>query len=278
MPKSLPLFRHFRTLKDPRVIGRTIHSLETILVIAICAVIGGANDFQEVAIFAEKRREWLGRFLDLARDVPSHDTFERVFARLDPVAFQGCFARWMNAWHAKLTGKHIAIDGKAVCGSARPSKGFRALHLVNVWATEANLCLGVVACDQDSNEITAIPKLLELLDLQGALVSIDAIGCQKKIIEQIVDGNGDYVVVVKENQGTLFEDIKGCFERAREKEFEGVKFSCYSKEEEGHGREEGRHYVVIEDPEGMSEKEKWPELNVIGMCYSERKEGNAEPG
>jgi predicted transposase YbfD/YdcC len=276
MPASLPLFRHFRTLKDPRVVGRTLYSLETILVIAVCAVVAGATDFHEVAIFADKRRDWLARFLDLSNGVPSHDTFERVFARLDPHAFQSCFARWMNAWHAKLTGRHLAVDGKVVCGSARPSKGFRALHLVNVWATQANLCLGVVACQQHSNEITAIPELLELLDLHEALVSIDAIGCQKEIVEQIVDGGGDYLIVVKENQGTLYQDIKACFARAQEKDFEGVKASSYSKEEEGHGREEGRHTVVIEDPEGISQKENWPGLKVIGMTYSERKEGNGE--
>jgi len=250
--------------------------LEAILVIAVCAVIAGASDFQEIAIFADKRRDWLARFLDLSKGIPAHDTFERVFARLDPVAFQGCFARWMNAWHAKLTGKHLALDGKAACGSARPSKNFRALHLVNVWATQANLCLGVVACDQNSNEITAIPRLLELLDLEGALVSIDAIGCQKKIVEQIIDGGGDYLIIVKENQETLYQEIRACFDRAQEKNFEGVKSSCYGKEETGHGREEARHYVVIEDPDGISSKENWPELNVIGMCYSERKDGDAE--
>ena len=129
MSEPLPLVRHFRKLKDPRVNRRKLHSLEAILVIAICAVIAGANDFQQVALFGQKRKNWLERFLELPNGIPSHDTFERVFARLDPLAFQECFAGWMNAWFAKLTGKHLAIDGKAVRGSASPRKGFRCLHL-----------------------------------------------------------------------------------------------------------------------------------------------------
>jgi predicted transposase YbfD/YdcC len=261
MSRPLPLLRHFRKLKDPRLNRRKLHSLEAILVIATCAVIAGANDFQQVALFAQKRKDWLGRFLDLPNGVPSHDTFERVFARLDPLAFQECFAKWMNAWYAKLTGKHLAIDGKAVAGSASPSKGFRCLHLVNVWATQANLCLGVVACEEDSNEITAIPRLLELLDLEGALVTIDAAGCQKKIAEQVVEAGGDYLLVVKENQGKLYEEIQECFAKAAEAEFQGVRHSYYEKADLGHGRVENRCCVVIEDPEGMTQKENWPKLN-----------------
>src|SRR5262245_22284026 len=276
MPASVPLLRHFRSLKDPRIDRRKLHTLSNSLVIAICAVIAGAADFQEVVLFGAKRKDWLARFLDLSNGIPSHDTFERVFARLDQRAFQGCFAGWMNAWHAQLTGKQLALDGKAARGSASPSKGFRALHLVNVWATQANLCLGVVACDQHSNEITAIPRLLELLDLEGALVTIDAGGCQKKVVEQIVTGGGDYLVVVKENQGRLYQEIAARFERVAEEGREGIKASYYQKAEHGHGREESRCYLVIEDPEGLSERESWPKLNVIGVCYSERKDGNGE--
>jgi predicted transposase YbfD/YdcC len=270
MSASLPLVRHFRTLKDPRVVGRTTHSLQTILVIAICAVVAGAADFQQVVVFADKRRDWLGRFLDLSNGLPSHDTYERVFARLDPVAFQSCFARWMTAWYNKLTGKHLAIDGKAVCGSACPSKGFRPLHLVNVWATQANLCLGLVACDEHSNEITAIPRLLELLDLEGALVSFDAGGCQKKIAEQVIDLGGDFLMVVKKNQGTLYEQIEAYFQSKFGADFKGPGMSCYQKAEHGHGRQEKRMVVVAEDPEGIAERANWPKLNVIGMCYSQR--------
>lgn len=276
MSALLPLLRHFRPLKDPRMNRRKLHSLEAILVITICAVIAGADDFQQVALFGQKRLNWLRRFLHLPNGVPSHDTFERVFARLDPLVFQTCFADWMNAWHNKLTGKHLAIDGKAVKGSASPARGFRCLHLVNVWATQANLCLGVVACDQQSNEITAIPRLLEILELEGALVSIDAGGCQKKIAEQIVEGGGDYLLVVKENQPKLHREIEEYFQRAAEGDFQGIKDSYHQKTDLGHARVETRCYVVIEDPEGLSERANWPKLNVIGACYSERKEGNGK--
>jgi predicted transposase YbfD/YdcC len=276
MPASVPLVRHFRSLKDPRVVGRTTHSLQTILVITICAVIAGAADFQQVALFADKRRDWLARFLDLSNGLPSHDTYERVFARLDPVAFQKCFLRWMTAWHAKLTGKQLAIDGKAVCGSASPSKGFRALHLVNVWATEANLCLGLVACDRFSNEITAIPQLLKLLDLEGALVSIDAGGCQKEIAQQIVEQGGDYLMVVKKNQETLYQQIEAFFLRKLGVDFQGPGLSSYIKEEQGHGRWEKREVVVAEDLEGIAERGNWAGLKVIGVCFSRRKVGDED--
>jgi len=276
MPASLPLVRHFRSLKDPRIVARTTHSLQTILVITICAVIAGAEDFQQVAVFAEKRKDWLSRFLDLSNGLPSHDTYERVFARLDPVAFQKCFARWMTAWYTKLTGKQLAIDGKAVCGSASPTKGFRALHLVNVWATQADLCLGLVACDEDSNEITAIPRLLDLLDLKGALVSLDAGGCQKKIAEQIIEQDGDYLMVVKKNQETLFDEIEAYFRKQLGSGFKGSGLSSYEKEEQGHGRWENRLVVVSEDLEGIAERANWPGLKVIGMCHSQRKVGTKD--
>ena len=273
MPKPLPLLHHFRPLHDPRINRRKLHSLDAILVIALCAVIAGAEDFQQIALFGQLRQEWLGRFLALPNGIPSHDTFERVFARLNPVAFQECFAGWMNAWHAKLTGKHLAIDGKAVRGSASPGKGLRCLHLVNAWAVEAKLCLGMVACAADSNEVTAIPNLLAILDLEGALVSLDAGGSQKKIAEQIVEGGGDYLMAVKQNQEKLYEEIEAFFKREFENDFKGERVSHYQKSEEGHGRQESRFYVVAENPEGINERENWPSLNVIGMCYSVRKEG-----
>ena len=187
----LSIRQHFAPLRDPRLNRRKRHLLPDIIAIAICAVICGANNWQQVETFGRRRRDWLATFLALPNGIPSHDTFERVFGRLCPDAFQRCFLAWLRALHAQVGGEHFAIDGKTLRRSGSPTNGLGPLHLVSVWATQANLLLGQVAVGGKSNEITAIPKLLELLDLNGALVTIDAMGCQKKIAQQITDGGGD---------------------------------------------------------------------------------------
>src|SRR5262249_8442205 len=189
---------HFRHLRDPRVVGRTRHLLSDIVVIAICAVIADCDDWSDIAQFAQKRQPWLRRFLKLPGGIPAHDTFERVFAALDSRAFQRCCLAWLRA-AAELVGlDHIAIDGTTLRGSATAKLG--PLHVVSAWATAAHLSLGQVAVDAKSNEITAIPALLELLDLHGALVTIDAMGCQKEIAQKIVAGGGDYCFGRKRKQ------------------------------------------------------------------------------
>jgi len=270
---ALSIRKHFARLPDPRLNRRKRHLLPDIIAIAICAVICGANNFPQVEAFGNRRRDWLARFLALPNGIPSHDTFERVFQRLCPDAFQRCFLAWLRQLHAQVGGEHFAIDGKTLRRSGSPANGLGPLHLVSVWATRANLTLGQVAVDEKSNEITAIPKLLELLDLHGALVTLDAMGCQKKIAQRIVDGGGDYVLTVKENQGHLYEDILSCFVRAIESDFAGVKHDRYVTEERGHGRHERRCYNVIQAPEGIRDAEGWAKLCVIGHCYSERTEG-----
>src|SRR5262249_13143682 len=157
-----------------------------------------------------RRQGWLSTFLRLPQGIPSHDTFERVFDRLDPAAFQACFQRWVEALARQLDVRHIAVDGKTLRGSANGPKGWGPLHLVSAWATGCHLSLGQVAVEAKSNEITAIPRLLELLDLHGALVTIDALGCQTEIAKSVVGGGGDYVLTVKDNQPHLLEDISGC--------------------------------------------------------------------
>jgi len=180
---ALSIVDHFRKLKDPRRPHGCLHLLHDIVVIAICATIAGAQDWQEVVTFAEKRLDWLKRFLKLPKGIPSHDTFERVFELINPKAFQRCFRNWVEAIRDVLTIKHVAIDGKTLRSSG--TGGLKALHLVSAWATEQQLSLGQVAVDEKSNEITAIPELLELLALKGAIVTIDAMGCQTAIAEKI---------------------------------------------------------------------------------------------
>jgi len=264
----LAIHKHFRKLKDPRRAHRRRHALLDIIVIALCAVICGANDWQQVVTFARRRYDWLKGFLELPNGIPSHDTFERVFDRLDPARFQLCFRDWMQALSEALAIKQIAIDGKTLRGSGTSKLG--PLHLVSAWAAANHLSLGQVAVDGKSNEITAIPRLLDILDVEGALVTIDAMGCQKDIAAAIRAKKGDYLLTVKDNQPTLLEDIQQCFERAFDADFAGVEHSEYTTKGRGHGRTETRSYTIITDPAGLRHRALWPDLCVIGLCVSER--------
>ena len=266
----LSLHKHLRRLHDPRLNRRKRHLLADILTIAVCAVRAGANTWPDIETFGRKRRLWLQRFLELPNGIPSHDTFERVFDRLQPQALQAALLSWLHEISAILGVRHIAIDGKTLRHSGGGSSPLRYLHLVSAWAVEANLTLGQVATDEKSNEIEAIPRLLELLDVQGALVSLDAIGCQKAIAAKIVAGGGDYILTVKDNQEHLREDVEACFIHAYDNDFHGVRYETYETVEKGHGREEKRVYELIHGPEGIRGQEEWEKLSVIGKCYSER--------
>jgi predicted transposase YbfD/YdcC len=191
-----------------------------------------------------------------------------VFSKLEPQALQRCCLAWLRAITDELAIGHIAVDGKTLCGSAGSKWG--PLHLVSAWATEANLTLGQVAVEGKGNEITAIPPLLELLDLRGALVSIDAIGCQKAIAHKIVAGGGDYVLAVKGNQEHLLEDVQATVERALNDELPARLVLQHSTTEEGHGRQETRAYVVVHDVQGIRDRRAWPKLKTVGMCCTER--------
>ena len=260
--------KHFRHLPDPRVVGRTRHLLIDIVVIAICAVIADCDDWSDIAQFAQKREAWFRRFLKLPGGLPSHDTLGRVFAALDSRAFQRCCLDWFRALADLMGIGHLAIDGKTLRGSAGAKLG--PLHVVSAWATQAHLSLGQVAVDKKSDDITAIPQLLELLDLHGVLVTIDAMGCQKEIARRVVDGGGDYVLAVKGNQGHLLEDIQATVAPALDGKLGAAVVSEYATQEQGHGRQEERYYVVIHDVDGLRDRQAWPGATSVGMCCCER--------
>jgi predicted transposase YbfD/YdcC len=262
------IIHYFRKLKDPRHQERCRHQLLDIVVIALCATIAGAQDWQEIATFAEKRLDWLKRFLKLPNGVPSHDTFERVFDRIHPRAFQVCFRDWVEAIREVLPIKHIAIDGKTLRSSG--SDKLKTLHLVSAWATDQQLSLGQVAVDDKSNEITAIPELLDVLDIKGAFVTIDAMGCQKAIAQKITDKGGHYILTVKDNQEHLLTDIQQSLSEASEQNFAGVEHDTYETRERGHGRDEYRSYLILHVADGIRNADAWSKLTTIGMCYSER--------
>jgi predicted transposase YbfD/YdcC len=264
----LALQTHFRNLKDPRRAPR--HLLVDVIGIAICAVISGANDWQQIATFARQRQKWLRRFFKLPEGIPCHDTFERVFDCINPRAFAAAFSRWMQAL-AEATGlHHIAIDGKTLRRSGSARRDLGPLHLVSAWASENHLALGQVAVDSKSNEITAIPELLELLELRGAVVTIDAMGCQKAIAQKIIDRGGDYALTVKDNQEHLLADIQQAFVDADGKDYEGMKHDTYETKDKGHGRTEYRWYTVLHCTDGLRQKGAWAGLTTIGMCYRQR--------
>jgi predicted transposase YbfD/YdcC len=266
-PRVGSLKRHFRGLRDPRVVGRTTHLLFDIIVLAVCGVIANCDDWPDIALFARQREDWFRRFLQLPGGVPSHDTFERVFAALDSRALERCCLAWL-ADVAEVVGVgQIAIDGKSLRGSAGR---LGALHLVSAWATQAKVSLAQVAVEGKSNEITAIPQLLALLDLKGALVTIDAIGCQKKIAEKIVAGGGDYVLVVKGNQGQLLEDIQEVVAQGLDGQLPTGSMRMHTSREAGHGRQEERTCVVIQHLGGIRDRRAWPQLRAVGLCHRER--------
>ena len=271
MTTPITIKHHFRKLKDPRIDRHKIHLLPNIIVIALCAVLSGAKDWQQIETFGVKRFDWLSRFLTKLTDVPSHDTFERVFDRIDPRAFHQCFQSWVAALAEKLSIKHIAIDGKTLRGSGSSKLG--PLHLVSAWATEHHLSLGQVATAEKSNEITAIPELLDLLELHGAIVTIDAMGCQKAIASKIIEREGHYALTVKDNQPTLLAEIKAKVLQAVESDFQNVQYDQHTTEERGHGRTEKRHFTILIDPVGLGQRAEWENLRVIGMCARERQVG-----
>jgi predicted transposase YbfD/YdcC len=275
---AVSLKPHFAALIDPRGERSRPHELVDVVGIALCAVMAGAESWPAVEAYGHAKRDWLARHFRLPNGIPSHDTFRRAFCLLDPEAFQRSFADWIAALAEAGVGtrRAVPIDGKAARRSGRRKSGLAPLHLVSAWAGAGHVSLGQVAVGDKSDEITAIPRLLELLDLSGALVTIDAMGCQKEIAEEIVAGGGDYILAVKDNHPHLHQDIDGAFMAAMEDDFAGLEWSVARTEETNRGGQEERECHVIVGPEGRRDAALWEGLAAICMLMCRRVVGGVE--
>ena len=270
MTTARTIAEHFSTLPDPRIERNKRHVLIDILTIAACAVISGADTFEDMELYGNGKKEWLSTFLELPHGIPSHDTFNRVFSRLNTKKFEECFIAWIAGIAEATKGELIALDGKTLRRSFDRASGKAAIHMVSAWAGKNRLVLGQVKVADKSNEITAIPELLAMLEIAGCIVSIDAMGCQVKIAEQIVEQGADYVLGLKGNQESLHETVAEVFEDADRAGYAGSKHDYYETSESGHGREEQRRYWTLDAHEQMEDVEMWAGLRTIVMVESER--------
>jgi predicted transposase YbfD/YdcC len=263
--RLIAVFSTFEDLTDPRIERTRRHDLFELLVVALCGTIAGADSWADVERFGEKRLDWLRTFLRLENGIPSHDTFGRVFALLDPAKLMACIQQWLDDVGCQI-GKHIAIDGKTLRGSFNKAAGKNPLHLVSAWACEARLTLGQVASDAKSNEITAIPLLLELLDLKGATVTIDAMGCQKDIAQKIVHRKGDYLLALKDNHPKLVQAVADEFAAALlEADVPARDMRRHVTVETNRGRQERREYYALPAPRNLPGFADWANLATIVM-------------
>lgn len=267
---SSSLLKHFETLEDPRTEYLIEHRLLDIVALTICAVVCGAEGWEDIEAYGRSKLEWLETFLELPNGIPSHDTISRVFARLEPSKLQECFVSWVKAVAQLSEGEVIAIDGKSVRHSYDKGKGPSAIHMVSAWASENRLALGQVKVADKSNEITAIPQLLDILDIQGCIVTIDAMGAQKEIAKQITEQGADYVLSLKGNQGNLHEDVQQLFDWASKTDFKDIEHEVYQTIEKGHGRLEKRRYYLLGNVEHLVDAHQWVGLKRVGMIESER--------
>lgn len=265
---------YFAQLEDPRSCVNRQHPLESVVVIALLAILAGASGPTAIAKWAALKAEFLTRCLDLPGGVPCKDVFRRVLAGLKPEAFQRGFADWLSSLKAAAQTAHevdqpvLAIDGKTARRSHDRRAGLGALHAVSVWASEWGLSLGQVACEEKSNEITAIPELLRLVDISGAIITIDAMGTQKAIAAQIVDGKADYVLALKGNQETLHDAVIDYIDQQIETDFANVTARTHTTHDKGHGREETRTYVQLPVPKDLPGSHPWKGLRTIGVVIS----------
>jgi predicted transposase YbfD/YdcC len=261
---------HFGELKDPRAAHSIEHKLIDILIITICATICGANDWEAIAEYGQTKQDWLKTWLELPNGIPSPDTFSRVFARIKPSELQKCFIGWMEAVAEITEGELLNIDGKTLRGAKESGNAKSLIHMVSVWSASQHLVLGQAKVSEKSNEIKAIPQLLEMLVIRGCLVSIDAMGCQTEIAKTVVEQGADYVLALKGNQGNLHADVAQLFTAARKQDFRNIEHQFHSTVEKGHGRIETRRYWTMGNTEYLIGAQKWSGLKSIGMVESQR--------
>lgn len=264
------LLRAFAELEDPRMDRSKEHKLIDILAIAICASICGVDDWTKMEIFGRCKEKWFGTFLELPNGIPSHDTFRRVFLLLNPDAFEACFIQWVDGLVEASEGRLVAVDGKSLRGSFDRANAKTAIHMVSAWCDSNELVLGQVATDEKSNEITAIPRLLKLIDIDKAVVTVDAMGCQKEIAQTIVQEGGDYVLQLKGNQGGLHEETVQLFDQCLREDCLGISYTTAMTMNKGHGRIERRTIWATEDTHWFAEREKWANLRSLIRVLCER--------
>jgi predicted transposase YbfD/YdcC len=269
------LLMPFTKLKDPRINRTKKYALLDLIFIALSAVVSGANDCVAIAKFAQTKRPWLEKYLDLPETNPSHDTFSNVFAAVEGQHFMECFLLWVEALQESTDGKVVAIDGKTARATLDRAKDRNPLHVVSAWATENRLFLGQEVVHEKSNEITAIPKLLEVLELAGAIVTIDAMGCQKQIAAKIREKEADYVLAVKGNQEHLEEDVIAAF-AAVDEGWSAAKVLTYTKQDKDHGRVETRCTQTMAVPAALRNQEEWKDLRSISRCTRTYREKGVE--
>jgi len=267
------IVEHFSLITDPRMVAKTDHKLIDIVVITVCAVLAGADDWVEIATFGRGKEDWFRTFLELPNGIPSHDTFGRVFARIEPEEFGKCLGSWIRDVFPSTERDIIAIDGKTCRRSHDRTNGKAPIHMVNAWAVHNRLVLGQVKTEDKSNEITAIPELLKVIDIKDCVVTIDAMGCQKEITKQIIAKGGDYVLSLKGNQGNLHKDVELLFATAKQDNYKDLSHDSHTTVDGEHGRIETRTYTTIANVDWFEEKDKWAKLTTLGMVESERDVG-----
>src|SRR4051812_24455657 len=276
-PSPASILTYFRDLPDPRrETQNKKHRLIDILVIALCGTIAGCQSAVEIEASGRAKEAWLKTFLELSNGIPSHDTFSRILQLLDPRKFHDCFVTWVQALHELTQGQVVAIDGKTLRRSFDSASDRPALHRVSAWAAENRLVLGEIPVDDKSYEITAVPKLLEILELTGAIVTIAAMGCQKEIAAKARERGADYVLAVKDNQPHLREDLSDHFDEVLEDEESLPRTRRYTTKEKNRGRLEYRTYISTPVPEGLRHREAWRDLRSVGCVVSVVQRGGRE--